>query len=61
MAYIRGKTIKGKKYYYLVRGEKSKNGKIKQKVLAYIGDRQELGKLYNNMGKKLKELDKSLG
>ena len=46
--YIRTKKIQGKEYYYLVKGELI-NGKVKQKVIAYIGDKKALGKLYENI------------
>jgi len=36
MAFIRKKKIRGKNYYYIVES-KIINGKIKQKVLCYIG------------------------
>ncbi len=51
MAFIRAKTIGGKKYYYLVEN-KSINGKIKQKVLAYIGNKEKLDKLKENIDDK---------
>jgi len=37
MMYIRNKRIKGKLYYYLVEGKIDKRGKVKQKVLLYLG------------------------
>ena len=37
MAYIRNKKIKGKTYYYVVEG-KVIEGKVKQKVLLYLGN-----------------------
>ena len=37
MAYIRSKKIKGKTYYYIVEGKLIK-GKVKQKVLLYLGN-----------------------
>jgi len=37
MAYIRNKKIKGKTYYYVVEG-KLIGGKVKQKVLLYLGN-----------------------
>lgn len=50
--YIRKKSINGKEYYYLVEG-KLVDGKVKQKVLAYIGNKEKLEKLYNVIGKRL--------
>ena len=38
MAYIRRKKIKGKIYYYIVEGKLDNEGKVKQKVLMYLGN-----------------------
>lgn len=38
MAYIRNKKIKGKTYYYVVEGKLDKRGKVKQKVIMYLGN-----------------------
>lgn len=38
MAYIRAKKQKGKNYYYIVEGQRDKNGKVKQKVIKYLGN-----------------------
>jgi len=38
MAYIRKKKIKGKTYYYIVEGIYDKQGKVKQKVIKYLGN-----------------------
>jgi len=38
MAYIRSKKVKGKTYYYVVEGKLDKRGKVKQKVLLYLGN-----------------------
>ena len=37
MAYIRAKKLKGKNYYYVVEGQRDKDGKVKQKVIKYLG------------------------
>ena len=37
MAFIRAKKIKGKKYYYIVEGKRDEEGKVKQKVIKYLG------------------------
>lgn len=37
MVYIRKKKIKGKNYYYIVEGKVDERGKVKQKVLLYLG------------------------
>ena len=38
MVYLRAKTIKGKNYYYAVEGKRDKDGKVKQKVIKYLGN-----------------------
>ena len=38
MAYIRSKKVKGKTYYYIVEGKLDKRGKVKQKVIKYLGN-----------------------
>ena len=37
MVYIRTKIIKGKRYYYAVEGARDTQGKVKQKVIKYLG------------------------
>lgn len=37
MAFIRTKKIKGKNYYYVVEGKRDEEGKVKQKVIKYLG------------------------
>lgn len=37
MVYIRSKKVKGQTYYYIVEGKLIK-GKVKQKVLKYLGN-----------------------
>lgn len=46
MAYIRNKKIKGKLYYYLVEGKLIKS-KVKQKVLLYLGNIENIIKVFN--------------
>lgn len=41
MTYIRKKIVKGYAYYYIVEGN-LENGKVKQKVIYYIGTIQTL-------------------
>lgn len=41
MAFIRRKKVKGKTYYYIVKSYKDK-GRVKQKVLMYIGTADSL-------------------
>ncbi len=48
MAYIRAKKIKGKNYYYIVEGKRDEEGKVKQKVIQYLGT-------VDNILKKFKE------
>ena len=38
MTYIRKKKIKGKTYYYIVKGVYDNQGKVKQKVIKYLGN-----------------------
>ena len=38
MVYIRKKKIKGHNYYYIVEGKVNEEGKVKQKVLLYLGN-----------------------
>ncbi len=42
MAYIRSKKIKGKIYYYVVEGKLDKRGKVKQKVIMYLGNTKHI-------------------
>ncbi len=51
MAYIRNKKIKGKTYYYIVEGKLNKEGKVKQKVLMYLGNIENVMRVF----KKYKE------
>jgi len=47
MAYIRNKKIKGKTYYYVVEGKLDKRGRVKQKVLLYLGNIDNIVKVFN--------------
>lgn len=47
MAYIRSKKIKGKTYYYIVEGKIDKRGKVKQKVILYLGNINNIVKVFN--------------
>jgi len=42
MVYIRSKKVKGKTYYYLVEGKIDKRGKVKQKVIMYLGNAKHI-------------------
>ena len=46
MAYVRSKKIKGKTYYYIVEGKLIK-GKVKQKVLLYLGNIENIINVFN--------------
>ena len=47
MVYIRNKKIKGKIYYYVVEGKLDKRGKVKQKVRLYLGNAENIIKVFN--------------
>ena len=38
MTYLRTKKIRGKNYYYVVEGNRDPEGKVKQKVIRYLGN-----------------------
>ena len=46
MAYIRSKKVKGKIYYYLVEGKIVK-GKVKQKVILYLGNSNHIKEVFD--------------
>jgi hypothetical protein len=46
MAYIRSKKIKGKTYYYIVEGKIDEKGKVKQKVLMYLGNIENILRVF---------------
>ena len=41
------KKIEGKTYYYIVEGKLDKNGKVKQKVILYLGNIDNIIKVFN--------------
>lgn len=47
MVYIRNKKIKGKIYYYIVEGKLDKRGKVKQKVILYLGNINNIIRVFN--------------
>ena len=47
MAYIRKKKVKGYAYYYIVKGVYTKAGKLKQKVLRYLGTVENILKKFD--------------
>jgi len=42
MVYLRPKKIKGKIYYYIVEGKTDSEGKVKQKVIKYLGNAKHI-------------------
>lgn len=48
MAYIRSKKIKGKTYYYVVEGKLDENGKVKQKVILYLGSIDNIIRIFTD-------------
>ena len=47
MAYIRKKKIKGKTYYYIVEGRYDDQCRVKQKVLLYLGNIENIIKKFD--------------
>ena len=47
MVYIRSKKVKGKIYYYAVEGKLDKRGKVKQKVIMYLGNVRHILEVFN--------------
>ena len=47
MVYLRNKKIKGRRYYYVVEGKIDKRGKVKQKVILYLGNIDNIIKVFN--------------
>lgn len=47
MVYIRNKKIKGKTYYYVVEGKLDKRGKVKQTVILYLGNIDNIIRVFN--------------
>lgn len=46
MAYIRTKKVKRNTYYYVVEGKLDKEGKVKQKVILYMGNVETVLKVF---------------
>lgn len=42
MVYLRPKKLRGKTYYYIVEGKRDGEGKVKQKVLKYLGTAENI-------------------
>ena len=42
MTYIRKKKIKNNTYYYIVEGIYNKKGQVKQKVIKYLGNTENI-------------------
>ncbi len=47
MVYIRSKKVKGNTYYYLVEGKLDKRGKVKQKVILYLGNTGHIKEVFD--------------
>lgn len=47
MVYIRKKKIKGKTYYYVVKGVYDTKGKLSQKVVRYLGNIENILKKFD--------------
>jgi len=47
MTYVRPKKIKGQTYYYVVEGKKDIDGKVKQKVIRYLGNPQHILEVFS--------------
>ena len=47
MAFIRKKKVKGYTYYYVVEGVYKNTGKLKQKVLRYLGTVENILKKFD--------------
>ena len=45
--FIRKKKIKGNNYFYIVKGEYESNGKLKQKVVKYLGTIENIIKKFD--------------
>jgi hypothetical protein len=48
MVYLRAKKIKGNNYYYIVEGKRDEEGKVKQKVIKYLGTAENILNKFNN-------------
>lgn len=46
MVYIRAKKKRRKNYYYVVEGERDEEGKVKQKILYYLGPIENIIKMF---------------
>lgn len=42
MAYIRAKKKRRKNYYYVVEGERNDEGKVRQRIIKYLGTIQNI-------------------
>lgn len=46
MAYVRKKKIKGRAYYYVVKGVYDSKGQLSQKVIKYLGSVENILKVF---------------
>ena len=51
MMYIRNKKVKGYTYYYIVEGKLDKKGKVKQKVIQYLGTAENVLRVFKSRKK----------
>ncbi len=56
MVYIRSKKMKGKIYYYILEGKLDKKGKVKQKVIMYLGNAKYILGVFDFYKKHCKKL-----
>lgn len=54
MSFVRAKTVKGITYYYLVEGYRD-DGKVRQRVLAYLGQHKTVQTAYDYWREQVKE------
>ena len=54
MVYIRSKKVKGNTYYYIVEGKLDEEGKVKQKVILYLGNVKHILEVFNFYNSKKK-------
>jgi len=55
MVYIRTKKVKGNTYYYIVEGKLDRRGKVKQKVILYLGSIKHILEVFNFYNKEHKD------
>ena len=53
MVYIAVRNVKGKNYFYVAESIRNEHGEPRQKKVIYIGDKEALSRLHENIKKKL--------